>query len=145
MYELIEVTDDNIKELTDLAIEAHQEGYRFVQRTIDEWLLRKNDFSKPGEIFYAIKVDGKVVSIGGINVDPYVHDKSIGRIRHVYTSKEYRRRGYSKLILNKLISNAGLHFKVLRLSTNNEFASKLYVSLGFTKHMGHKVTHLMKL
>jgi len=36
--------------------EASLDGYKFLQRTIDEWKSGANTFSKPGEKFWAIVI-----------------------------------------------------------------------------------------
>jgi len=144
-FELITITDQNVKTLIDLARDARQDGYRFVQRTIDEWLLRINAFSKDGEILNGILLGDKIIAIGGLNIDPYMDDPSIGRVRHMYVHRDYRENGLSKVLMKKIIKDAKKSFRLLRLSTNNEVAVALYENLGFEKVKVHKATHVLTL
>lgn len=140
-----EINSVNVKELKDLARDARADGYRFVQRTIDEWLLRINDFSKPGEHMYGISDENKFVAICGINVDPYMDDIYCGRVRHLYVHRDYRANGLSKILLKKTIKGAKKNFNRLRLYTNNDIAANLYEKLGFTQVKEHKATHSMNI
>jgi ribosomal protein S18 acetylase RimI-like enzyme len=142
--EIKQILDSNIESVEPLALEAKSEGFNFVQRTIDEWRGSSNKFSKKGEIMYGIFVSDLCVGIGGLNIDPYLHDPNIGRIRHLYISRKHRREGLASLLLNKLIKSAVCNFESLRLSTNNPIASSFYESRGFKSSKGLKVTHILK-
>jgi len=142
-FEILQITDFNLNSITYLAIEAQSEGYGFVQRTIDEWKNNINNFSKEGEILFGIFVSSSCIGIGGLNVDPYIDDPSIGRIRHVFISQKYRRKGLATQLLNKIIHSASKHFKVLRLYTVNPIASLFYESIGFIRSNGEKMTHIL--
>ena len=142
---LIKFDKGNIRRISSLAIEAKEEGYRFVQRTINEWLEGINDFSKPGEVFYGLEVNSEIVSIGGVNVEPYVKADRLGRIRHVYTSKKYREKGYSRIILEQVIEESKGHFDKLRLSTYNLIAAYYYEKLGFKRKIEYRATHVLDI
>ena len=103
-----------------------------------------NDFSKEGEILLGIFISNLCIGIGGLNVDPYIEDPIIGRIRHVYISQKHRRKGLATLLLKKIIRMAAKDFKILHLYTNIPNASSLYESLGFVPSSGIKVTHILK-
>ena len=47
--DLITFTDSNYLMIESLAGEAKQEGFEFVQRTIDDWITGINRFSRSGE------------------------------------------------------------------------------------------------
>jgi len=142
--EIKQIKDLNIGLLENLAIEAHIEGYNFVQRAIDEWKSGLNDFSKKGEILFGIFMSNLCIGIGGLNIDPYIENLSIGRIRRVYISQEHRRRGFATLLLRRIIDIAWNHFELLRLYTDIPNASSLYESLGFIPSNGFKVSHILK-
>lgn len=140
-----QITNQNIHLLKPLAKEADLEGHNFVQRTILEWESGRNDFSKKGEILFGIFDFALCVGIGGLNIDPYVNDSSLGRVRHLYISKKYRRMGLATQLIEKIIEVAKKHFTKLRLYTNNPSAALFYESLGFVKSNGIKETHLFFL
>jgi GNAT superfamily N-acetyltransferase len=143
--QLIELGNSNISLIQTLADEASSEGYSFVQRTIDEWKNNVNIFAKLGEILFGIFLAENCIGIGGLNVDPYINDPDIGRIRHVYISQAHRRKGIATFLLKRLISFASNYFQTIRLFTNNPDASSFYESLGFIHSSGIKVSHILRL
>ena len=134
-FDIRKITDENIDAIKPLAEEALSDGDNFMKRTLDEWLNRKNNFSKINEGFWGIFIGNECIGIGGINIDPFIenNDGTIGRVRHVYILKRCRGLGLSKTLMNFLISFAKGKFKSLRLSTKNPIARNLYLSLGFTE------------
>lgn len=143
-FEIIQINDTNLESINFLAIEAQAEDYSFVQRTIDEWKSGINTFSKRGEILFGIFVSNSCIGIGGLNVDPYINDPSIGRIRHVFISKKYRDKGLATRLLNRIICLASEHFKLLRLYTENPIAASFYESIGFREIKAEKATHVLR-
>jgi GNAT superfamily N-acetyltransferase len=143
-YQIVEITNSNINNLQHLADEALADGDKFIQKTVDEWKSGANTFSKEGEKFWAIAIEDEYIACGGLNQDPYTEDKTVGRVRHVYVLKKYRRMGYSKILLNLIIEQAKKHFSSLRLSTYNPVAALMYESLGFEKIDEYKATHIIR-
>lgn len=149
-YNVKIMDDTNIACLARLAVEAKLEGYDFVQRTIDEWRGGVNCFSRPGEILWGVFEDGQCIGIGGLNVDPYTNDPKVGRVRHLYVSKSYRKRGVASDLLDMVIKRSKDSFNVLRVSTHkpgaaNPEGDKFYELIGFARVQGDKQTHCLKL
>lgn len=142
-YILFEIKDD-IDSLSVLADDALQDNYRFVRRTIAQWHSNENRFDKDNEFLLGIKVNNEVIAIGGLNIDPYLSNPDIGRIRHVYVHRNHRGKGLGKLLLKSILERGVDSFEYLRLSTNNEIAANLYESLGFIKEDGVKCTHILR-
>jgi hypothetical protein len=82
-FEIKQITEINLGSLFYLAIEAQIEGYGFVKKTIDEWKSNFNTFSKKDEFLFGLFINDLCIGIGGLNVDPYINDPKIGRIRNV--------------------------------------------------------------
>lgn len=143
--QLKELDSSHISLIQILADEASSEGFRFVQRTVDEWKNGINTFSKPGESLIGIFLAEKCIGIGGLNVDPYINDPDIGRIRHVYISQAHRRKGVATFLLKRLISFASNYYQIIRLFTDNPDASSFYESLGFIHSSGTKVSYILRL
>jgi GNAT superfamily N-acetyltransferase len=148
MFNVKPINNENLGSLDGLATEAKQEGFRFVQRTIDEWVDGANRFSKPGEILWGVFCDGQCIGIGGLNVDPYATDPGIGRVRHLYISKDFRNQGIASGLLKKIIKRSKEFFRTLRVSTHgpgreNPEADKFYEFMGFAKADGEKQTHIL--
>lgn len=54
--------------LAHLVEASKKEGFRFLQRLIDDYNKGTNRFNKPGEILYGVfKADGTLIAIGGLN------------------------------------------------------------------------------
>jgi ribosomal protein S18 acetylase RimI-like enzyme len=117
-------------------------GHRFILRLKADWLSGANDFSKSGECLRAAVEGGKLIGIGGINIDPYLNDKANGRIRHLYVHSRFRRKNVASIILKELEKDAVCHFDLLTLRTNNPEADLFYLKLGFCRVQGHPfLTH----
>ena len=140
---LIEFTDVTFFLIDGLTDESRQEGYEFIQRTIDDWNSGANKFSKPGEKLWGLMLEATLIGIGGLNCDPYSEYPNLGRVRHLYIRKAHRRKGYATLLMNTIINEARHHFDTLRLFTNNPTASELYETLGFQKINRPKVSHVL--
>lgn len=122
-----------------LVKESKEDGFRFLERLVDEYRSGTNTFHKPGELLYGVyNTDGILVAIGGLNVDPFSENQKIGRLRRFYVASSYRRKGVGALLLNEIIPNARRHFEVLVLNTDTESADKFYTSLGFSKEAKYK-------
>jgi GNAT superfamily N-acetyltransferase len=121
-----------------LAEEAAAHGHLFLFKMKEEWVQGKNLFNRAGEVLYALRDDtGKLVGIGGLNIDPYAGNPKIGRIRHVYISKKLQRSGLGKQVVQQLIEHAKGRFDLLRLRTHNQDAVSFYLELGFELDSSH--------
>lgn len=140
---LITFSNQNFFLVEALLPESKASGYDFIQRTIDDWNSGANQFSKPGEKLFGLTLAMELIGIGGLNCDPYIHDRNIGRVRHLYIKEAYRRKGYATLLMNKIINEAKNHYTVLRLFTDNPDASQFYINLGFKNINEPKVSHIL--
>ncbi|WP_244975361.1 GNAT family N-acetyltransferase [Heyndrickxia oleronia] len=121
-------------EISDLILESKQDGFRFLNKLLEEYRSGANIFNQPGEgIFGAFHKNGELIGIGGLTIDPYSNDKNIGRIRRFYVSKSFRRQGVGNLLLQEILSYARGFFKVVVLRTDTYPADEFYVSFGFKK------------
>ena len=141
-YEIFEIGGDSIDKLEELALDAVEDGYNIVRKTIDQWKNGTNTFSDYREVLYGVKVNENIIAIGGINIDPYLMDFDIGRLRHVYVHRDYRQQGIATALLEKILNEYAYHFTVLRLICRNEVAMQLYESYGFKKVVEFKATHI---
>lgn len=108
----------------------------------EEWVNGKNRFDNDREVLLSVTSEaGDLIGVGGLNIDPYVEDPSIGRVRHVYIAKNHRGQGAGKVLVQRVIEHAKGRFKVLRLRTHNPKAVALYLSLGFIQVSNDDSTH----
>jgi GNAT superfamily N-acetyltransferase len=123
--------------LTELAADAEADGWRVVSRLITEWVDGRNRFAALGERAYVVIADdGRPVAVGGLNVDPFSGDLTIGRIRRMYVARRKRRRGVASALVRKLSIDAAGYFRMLHLRTDSAEASAFYEAIGFTLVVG---------
>jgi hypothetical protein len=71
-------------DLGALQSEAAAEGFRFVDKLIEDWLSAANRFDRPGELFLGDFREGRLAGICSLNHDPYTDRDGVGRLRHLY-------------------------------------------------------------
>jgi len=120
----------------DLLSESEQAGTRFVRRLVEEWASGANRFDRPGEALFGAWVDGRLIGVCGLNVDPYARDERIGRVRHLYVRVAFRRLGMGRQLMTHVIEAARGRFDSVRLRTSNPAAVRLYEALGFRPCVG---------
>ena len=109
---------------------------------MDEWADGSNRFDRPGEALFGAWVGGRLVGVCGLNVDPYAGDDRVGRVRHLYVLRDCRRLGAGRELVEQVLAAARGRFGVLRLSTNNPAAARLYEGLGFRPVSERHCTHV---
>jgi RimJ/RimL family protein N-acetyltransferase len=119
--------------LDALVAESERAGLGLVRRLVDEWASGANRFDRPGEAFFAAMLDGRVIGVCGLNVDPYAGGPGIGRVRHLYVLTAHRRGGVGQRLVEAVVEAAGDRFGELRLRTHNPAAERLYERLGFAR------------
>lgn len=143
---LIERLSDLPPEFDALVGESEQAGWRFMRRLAEEWTSGANRFDAAGEAFFAALIDGRVIGVCGLSVDPYAKAQGVGRVRHLYVLSAYRRLGVGRQLVGRVIETARGRFDILRLSTQNPAAAQPYERLGFRRCVGAAdCTHLMEL
>jgi GNAT superfamily N-acetyltransferase len=146
MLELERLHESPAGGLGALIAESEAAGLRFVRRLAEEWASGANRFDRPGEALLVARIAGDVVGVCGLNVDPYVAEPRVGRVRHLYVLAAHRRQGVGRQLVNKVIETARDRFERLRLRTVNPEAARLYENLGFRRSVGGRdCTHVMEL
>ncbi len=132
--------------LAPLVAESEQAGLRFVRRLAEEWAGCRNRFDRPGEACFAALVDGRMVGVCGLNVDPYTTEPAVGRVRHLYVLSAYRKLGVGRRLVGEVIAAGRGPFGMLRLRTQDPAAARLYERMGFRRCVEiAECTHLMEL
>ena len=133
-----EPTAPEIQRLVDA---AEAEGHVFVARTVDEWATGANRFDGPNEAFFLASVDGEIVGMCGVNVDPYVDDPTVGRLRHLYVHPSNRSARIGEQLTDVCLSHAWGRFDTVRLRTPGEAADRFYERIGFRRISSDTATH----
>ena len=133
-------------DLGALLAESEQAGLQLVRRLVEEWASGANRFDRPGEALFGAWVDGRVVGVCGLNVDPYTAEEHVGRVRHLYVLSAFRRRGVGRRLTAAVIEAARGRFGALRLRTGNPEAARVYEAIGFRPSgRAADYTHIMEL
>src|SRR5215475_13736753 len=82
-----------------LVSESEATGLSLVRRLVDEWRDCSNRFDRPGEALFGAWFDERLAGVCGLNVDPYLGDERIGRVRHLYVLVEARRHGVARALM----------------------------------------------
>lgn len=131
----VKKVDLNKTEFTDLVNESLSEGHRHINRLLEDYKSGTNRFDEEGEALFAAYLKDRIIGICGLNKDPYLNDRSIGRVRRLYVLKAYRQNGVGRRLMYTVIQEARRHYTVIVLSTDNPVADKFYRSLGFSVHL----------
>ena len=158
MVQRIESLDEGL--LAPLVKQSVAEGYRHLERLVEDWKSGTNRFDRENEaLFVATYADAapvkqavdqlkpdqpgthrarsEVVWVGivGVNVDPYLDDPSIGRVRRLYVDPAFRRAGVGRKLVERVLDHARGRFRRLVLRTTPE-AQAFYEQIGFEPDPG---------
>ena len=132
--------------LGPLVADSEQAGLRFVRRLAEEWASGRNRFDRSGEALFGAVVEGRMVGVCGLNVDPYTTAPRVGRVRHLYVLSAYRKLGLGQRLVAEVVVAAQGTFGTLRVRTENEGAARLYERMRFRRCADlADCTHLMEL
>lgn len=121
-------------DLDHIVKQSKEEGFRFVERLLNDYKNGSNTFHHSGEgLFGVFNKEGLLVAVGGLNKDPFSNEHYIGRLRRFYVRKEYRRNGVGSILVKRIIDEAKRYYKILVLHTDTEQADTFYSSIGFSK------------
>ena len=132
-------------EVEGLAAQASDEGFVFMQTLLDQWADGSNRFDQPGEVYFGVRQDGRLIAAGGLNRDPYSSAPGTGRVRHVYVRPEARRGGAGRVLLDAIITAGAGRFSILRLRTRTAQGAAFYESLGFARCDDPAATHVLAI
>ena len=135
-----------MRELAPLVIESKADGWRFLERLLDESSTGKNRFDRAGEALLVARAGGRLVAVGGVNVDPSADSPCTGRVRRLYVSADSRGHGIGRRLVQRLIVMSRGTFTELRLRTDSPEAARFYEALGFRRITGLvNCTHTLQL
>ena len=126
-------------DLAALEAESITQGFSMVLRLREEWDRAQNRFDRGGEVLLGAFAGPRLVGIGGLNIDPYLADPEIGRLRHLYVLTAHRRSSVGAALVRELLAHAVGHFLMVRLWTGK--AAAFYDALGFESVTEAKATH----
>ena len=128
-------------DLSLLLEEALDEGFDFVERTRTEWITAENRFDLDREGFWVATISSGVIGMCGINIDPYVGDSMVGRLRHLYVADNYRGNGIGAELVSTVMRFAVGRFHTVQLRTPSALADKFYDEYGFDRSTSENASH----
>ena len=136
-----------LPDLSELLAASLAEGHRLIERAITEFNSGANRFDREGEaLFIATDGGGRVIGVCGLNIDPFLNNPRIGRVRHLYVLPTHRRQGVARALVSTVIAAARPTFDCLRLRTRVAGADALYRFAGFLPSSADPLaTHVLKL
>jgi GNAT superfamily N-acetyltransferase len=126
--------------------DAEAEGYDFVEALVDQWARGENRFDRRGEVLLGCfdETARELIGVGGLNIDPFAEDPSLGRIRKVYIRPGWRNQGIGRLLVSTLVERARKSFRSVRLRAENANAARLYERLGFVAILDPNASHILR-
>ncbi len=134
------------KDLPELALTAKKEGFKFLDRLVEDFATGKNRFDKTGETLFEVRDEGRLVAVGGLNIDPYTSNGTVGRVRRLYVDPDYRRDGIGTILMEAIERVARISFSELHLRTDTARGAQFYSRLGYKAVSHHEqVSHTKML
>ena len=141
-YQIERHVGSSVPDIEGLREAAHNEQIEFVERCHVDWTSSENQFDARGEGFWlAVTSLGQVVGMVGLNIDPYLNDPSIGRLRHLYVHPDHREGGVGTELVTAAMQSALGEFKRVRLRTPGDRADAFYDNYGFERSMSDTASH----
>lgn len=131
MIHIVQVRQVQIPEIQFLIDLSEKESLSFLKRFKAQYISGDNRFEEEGEILYFALMEEQLVGLCGVNIDPYLKDPHICRLRHLYVHPLHRRKGIGTDLVKQCIEHAKDHFRLMTLRTFDESAQKFYEALGF--------------
>ncbi len=132
-------------DLGSLFNEAASEGHRFVARAATEWANGSNRFDQDGEGLFLAFAGEHTIGMCGLNIDPFLDDPTVGRLRHLYVTPHHRKAGIGRRLVCACLELADGSFRRVRLRTFDRMAAQFYEDLGFAAVGEQTATHSIRL
>src|SRR6266481_6272196 len=122
-----------------LRAEALAEGFRQVERLASDWEAGRTRFDRDGEALLAARLNGMLVGIGGLTIEPVVPGAL--RMRRFYVRPAFRRIGVGRQLVTALLAgvDGGRSITVNAAPASIAF----WESLGFSPDPHDRHTHIL--
>ena len=122
-----------------LRAEALAEGFRQVERLASDWEAGRTRFDRPGEALLATRLNGALVGIGGLTIEPVVPGAL--RMRRFYVRPAFRRHGVGRQLVTALLAGANGDRSITVNAAPASIA--FWESLGFSPDPRDGRTHIL--
>jgi GNAT superfamily N-acetyltransferase len=125
---------------------SEAEGRRMLRRLLDEWRSGANRYDRPGESLWAWRdVQGLVIAVGGLNVEPAPGRPGTARMRRFYVHPAWRARGLAHRLVQAVLASAQGHFERLHVNCESAESAQFWQRCGFVPAPGPGYTHVRLL
>jgi len=105
---------------------------------------RKARFDQPGEVLLGAFSGPQLLGLCGLNIDPYLENPRVGRLRHLFVAKAGRGKGVGSALVRAILTYAQDHFAIVRLRTDADMRGAFYASFGFRPIEDENATHQLR-
>jgi GNAT superfamily N-acetyltransferase len=123
-----------------LRAEARGDGYRHLDRLVEEWNANKARFDQDGEALLAAWVYADLAGIGGLTMDPVL--PTALRMRRFYVAKSSRRTGIGRAIAMSLLAQQPASDRPVTVNAAGG-SEPFWESLGFGRDPRDGHTHVL--
>ncbi|MCT4707655.1 GNAT family N-acetyltransferase [Enterobacteriaceae bacterium H16N7] len=139
----------NITPLTlgfaELRTQSISSGFNMLRRLDENWHSCQNRFDRPGEKLLGAWVEGLLVGVCGLNIDPYSSIPGSGRLRHLYVDTAWRNKQVGSLLLTETLKGSCRWFDFINTNAPPP-AYSFYEQAGFVAVSDiDRVTHRLCL
>jgi GNAT superfamily N-acetyltransferase len=139
------MTPRDLAGLDPLIVESEADGFRFLHRIPREVAADADYLDSARTVVFGVFDGPRLIAVGGLTPDPYVEDDTVGRVRHVYVARAWRRQGVGRLLLQALTTRARSIYVRLRLRADTAAAGVFYEALEFQPIAEDQATHALTL
>lgn len=132
-------------DFAELIRASELEGFTFIKRLSTEWANSANRFDGAGEFLLASSSGDKTIGICGINIDPYLSDSTVARLRHLYVLPAFRSKRVGSDLVCECLGRSKLCFNSVRLRVPDIRTGVFYENLGFEAISDASATHSLGL
>jgi GNAT superfamily N-acetyltransferase len=127
-----------------LLTESEAEGHELLTRFVAALASGAECHDGVTAHFLAVTRQGVLIALGGIAPDHYLTNPAVGRMRHVYVARAFRRSGVGAALVRELL-RLGAGFSRVRLRVVRPEAARFYEALGFAPVDGTDATPVISL
>lgn len=141
-HAIIKLSPDQPLQLDQLLQAATVEGVRNMAILAEQWATGANRFQRTGEALFGSMMDGALMAVGGISVEPH-HPAGL-RVRRFYVHPDQRRLGLGRAVAQAVIAHGLTTTSTITCNARaSAAAAPFWESLGFTPVEHPSWTHLL--